>query len=190
VTNQRALASPSSPGARSRGLAVVELAAARDPDRYVAELDATRYASMNLVWRSGERIRVGYARTDKSAIEVHDLAPGIHVLCNDVIGSPLFPRAQRLERAIAPLVGARWHEAHPILAGALADHTLDDAGIAAHLPAEVSRALTATCIHTPHYGTRSATLVAIAGTRVLDYRYAEGPPCTTAFTSHCELFDD
>src|ERR1043165_2556508 len=42
VTNQRALA-PVPPGLRSRGHAVRELAAARDPDAYVAALDPTKY---------------------------------------------------------------------------------------------------------------------------------------------------
>src|SRR5690349_6277396 len=49
VTNQRALDTPPA-GLRSRGLAVKELAAADDPDAYVAALDPKLYASMNLVW--------------------------------------------------------------------------------------------------------------------------------------------
>src|SRR5690242_13718677 len=49
VTNQRALATPP-PGVRSRGLAVKELAASEDPEAYVADLDPTHYASMNLAW--------------------------------------------------------------------------------------------------------------------------------------------
>src|SRR5215471_2688956 len=49
VTNQRALDTPP-PGLRSRGLAVKELALVADQDAYVAALDPTHYASMNLVW--------------------------------------------------------------------------------------------------------------------------------------------
>src|SRR6188508_3129696 len=48
VTNQRVLRTPP-PGLISRGLAVIALASADDPDAYVATIDPTRYASMNLV---------------------------------------------------------------------------------------------------------------------------------------------
>jgi Transport and Golgi organisation 2 len=61
VTNQRALA-PVPPGLRSRGLAVRELAAAADPDAYVAALDPTRYASMNLVWCDARGVSIAYVR--------------------------------------------------------------------------------------------------------------------------------
>src|SRR5215470_4097598 len=61
VTNQRALA-PAPPGLRSRGLAVRELAAAADPERYVAALDPTQYASMNLVWGDAGAVSIAYAR--------------------------------------------------------------------------------------------------------------------------------
>src|SRR5215212_11226883 len=45
VTNQHVMASPP-PGLRSRGLAVIELAAAGDPDGYAAAIDPAAYASM------------------------------------------------------------------------------------------------------------------------------------------------
>ncbi|HEU4730459.1 MAG TPA: NRDE family protein, partial [Kofleriaceae bacterium] len=147
VTNQRAMA-PAPPGLRSRGLAVRELAAAEDPDAYVAALDPTRYASMNLVWGSARGVSIGYVRRDegpgggpagpgaaspsgrsngppsgsRGRIEIQRLSPGIHVLCNDRLGAEGFPRGARLHDAIA---GAprRWPELLPVLQTALADHT-------------------------------------------------------------------
>jgi uncharacterized protein with NRDE domain len=222
VTNQRALATPP-PGLRSRGLAVKELAEAADPDAYVAAIDPTRYASMNLVWGDADRVSIAYART-AGTLEIERLAPGVHVLCNDRLGAPGFPRGERLARAIrdelattgrdsdavaerdaiaaavcAPLANevlasvastraigdiAR-DEARlfRVLAIALSDHTrvpLADVPDS-HLPRELARELTATCIHSEHYGTRSASLITIEHGRVAQYLHAEGSPCTHAF---------
>src|SRR3954453_18934225 len=63
VTNQRALI-PVQLGLRSRGLAVRELAAAVDQDAYVAALDPTMYASMNLVWGSARGVAIAYTRRE------------------------------------------------------------------------------------------------------------------------------
>jgi uncharacterized protein with NRDE domain len=177
VTNQRALATVS-PGLRSRGLAVRELVAAADPDGYVARLDPTMYASMNLVWGDACGVSIAYARRE-GTLEVERLAPGIHVLCNDRLGAEGFPRGTRLHDAIA---GAprRWPEILPVLQAALADHTRTDPP-PSHLPAEVARELTATCIHTPGYGTRSSTIIAARAGETLAYLHADGPPCTAPF---------
>src|SRR6185503_9315746 len=74
VTNQRALA-PVPAGLRSRGLAVLELAAAPDPDAYVAALDPTRYASMNLVWGDARGVSIAYVRRD-GCLDIERLSPG------------------------------------------------------------------------------------------------------------------
>lgn len=177
VTNQRAMA-PVPPGLRSRGLAVRELAAAAEPDAYVAQLDPTMYASMNLIWGDARGVSIAYARRE-GTLEIEPLAPGIHVLCNDRLGTEGFPRGTRLHEAIAraPLA---WPELLPVLQAALADHTRSDPP-PSHLPAEVARELTATCIHTPVYGTRSSTIIAARPGQTLAYLHADGPPCTTPF---------
>jgi hypothetical protein len=41
--------------------------------------------------------------------------------------------------------------------------------------------LQALCIHTPTYGTRSATVLALEPGRVAHYLYADGAPCRTPF---------
>lgn len=188
VTNQRALAAVPV-GLRSRGLAVRELAAAADPDAFVAALDPRQYASMNLVWGDARGAAIAYARREGS-IEIQQLPAGIHVLCNDRLGADGFPRAARLHDAIAggPL---RWPDLAPVLQIALADHTRVDPSPPApgtrQLPPELARELTATCIHSPAYGTRSSTIIAARAGQTLAYLHADGPPCTTPFVDRMGL---
>jgi uncharacterized protein with NRDE domain len=179
VTNQVALAIPPL-GLRSRGLAVMELAAADDPEAYAAAIDARQYASMNLVWRDRRGVAVGYGRREEGTFEIERLGRGIHVLCNDRLGAPGFPRGVRLQRALEALPLDKGVAAlrEPI-ARALADHTRESLADTppSHLRPELARELTATCIHSPEYGTRSATILAV-GDGVLSYDVADGPACT------------
>jgi uncharacterized protein with NRDE domain len=178
VTNQRALA-PVAPGLRSRGLAVRELIAAEDPERYVAAIDPTHYASMNLVWGDARAVSIAYFRRE-GALEIERLPRGIHVLCNDRLGADGFPRGVRLHDAIARAELA-WPAIVPALEAALADHTRVDPP-PSHLPPELARELTATCIHSPGYGTRSSTIFAAERGATIAYLHADGTPCTTPFT--------
>ena len=257
VTNQRALA-PVPPGLRSRGLAVRELAAAEDPEAYVAALDPTMYASMNLVWGDARGVSIAYSRREGS-LEIERLPPGIHVLCNDRLGAEGFPRGVRLHDAIAGALaaggagpmsprsgassvgagasgssvddagpmsprsgasptggpgssvddagpmsprsgasptggpgsdvggpGLRWPDLVPVLKAALADHARVEPP-PSHLPPEVARELTATCIHSPAYGTRSSTMVVARAGLTLAYLHADGPPCTAPFVDRIGL---
>jgi uncharacterized protein with NRDE domain len=189
VTNQQALA-PVMSGARSRGLAVLELAAASDPDAYVAALDPRDYASMNLVWGDSERVCVAYLRHEGMK-EVIELSRGVYALCNDRIGTAGFPRGDRLVRAIdvALAEGRGWDVLAPRLQRALADHTRVELADSqpSRLPPELSRELTANCIHSDHYGTRSSTIFALERGRVAAYHHADGPPCVTPYVDCMEL---
>ncbi len=192
VTNQRALDTPP-PGLRSRGLAVKELASTADPDAYVAELDPRRYASMNLVWGDPEHVSVAYTRRETGEKTIEVLPPGVHVLCNDRLGATDFPRGDRLLSAIgAALQSSRaWSELQGPIKTALRDHTrvsLDDTP-PSHLPPELARELTAACIHTEQYGTRSSTLLAFDKGRVVTYLHADGPPWITPYVDVSELLD-
>jgi uncharacterized protein with NRDE domain len=187
VTNQRALVTPPA-GLRSRGLAVKELALAEDPDAYVRELDPTRYASMNLAWGDVRGVSIAYARQE-GALEIERLAPGVHVLCNDRLGAPGFPRGDKLALAIEALRGESLARLLDGLATALGDHErvpLADVP-PSHLPIEIAHAMTATCIHTEQYGTRSATLFAASASGAIAYRHADGRPCTAPFVDRMEL---
>lgn len=186
VTNQRALETPP-PGLRSRGLIVRELVVAADPDAYVNAIDARDYASMNLVWGDAQTVRIAYLRRNGSR-ELETLTKGVHVLCNDRIGADGFPRGERLGVAIeAALAQTRaWDGLWPKLAVALGDHMRVEPS-PSHLPVDIARELTATCIHAGHYGTRSASLIALDHGRVSAYRHADGPPCVTPFLDRMEL---
>jgi uncharacterized protein with NRDE domain len=192
-------------GLRSRGLAVRELIAADDPERHVAALDPTQYASMNLVWGDAGAVSIAYVRRDGrggapggpsggapggapggtsggapgGTIDIERLPRGIHVLCNDRLGADGFPRGVRLHDAIAAAPRV-WPAVVPALEAALADHTRVDPP-PSHLPPAIARELTAVCIHTPGYGTRSSTIFAAGRGEVIAYLHAEGPPCTTRF---------
>ena len=185
VTNQRALADRPI-HVRSRGLAVRELAGADDRDGYVAALDPRAYADMNLVWGSAAGVRLAYVR-HAGTKEIIDLPRGIHVLTNDRLASPEFPRAAHFEAAVAPHVRAPWPELVLHLERALGDHSRFEIAAPPHLPADIARELTATCIHTSLYGTRSATIVALEPGRVVHYLHADGPPCTTPFVDQAAL---
>ena len=191
VTNQRDL-QPKPANVRSRGLAVKELAAAPDPDAYVAALDPRAYASMNLVWGDADRVNVAYLRRE-GAKTIEKLEPGVHMLCNDVLGSTDFPRGDRLYDAIERALAASraWDPLSAQLKLALGDHTREDLDHVppSHLPALLAREMTAICIHSEHYGTRSSTLLAIDNARVTAYLHADGPPCTTPFVDRLELLD-
>jgi uncharacterized protein with NRDE domain len=179
VTNQRAL-DPPPPGLRSRGLAVKELVLAFDPDAYVTALDPRAYASMNLAWGHADQVSVAYLRVTGEK-QVERLPRGIHVLCNDRLRAPGFPRGERLRAAIEPHVGAPWPELAAVLQKALGDHTKVEPTVKSHLAPELARELTATCIHSEHYGTRSSTIAAFDLGGLRSYLHADGPPCVTPF---------
>ena len=188
VTNQRALA-PAVAAARSRGLIVRDLALADDPDSVVAQLDATMYASMNLAWGSTAGVSLAYSRRDAGTIEIEKLGRGIHVLCNDRLGAPGFPRGERLQAGLEAVVaGPGWPAIAPRIQRLLADHTRSEPTVHTHLPPEIERELTAICIHTALYGTRSSSIVAFGPNGgVLSYLHADGPPDATPYVDRTEL---
>lgn len=183
VTNQRLLATPP-PGLVSRGHAVIDTVAADDPDAYVAALDPTRYASMNLVFNGPAGVRVAYTRREEGTIDIVSLGVGIHVLCNDTLGAGGFPRGERLAGALASLVDRPLEDVLAALPALLGDNTkssLAETPEDGRFPRELAHALTATCIHSEAYGTRSATILALAPDHVVAYLHADGPPCVTPF---------
>jgi uncharacterized protein with NRDE domain len=116
------------------------------------------------------------------------------VLCNDRLGAPGFPRGERLRGMIEAAVahGTSWDALWPRLAAALGDHervALAATPTAHHLTPEVARELTAICIHTDFYGTRSSSLIALEPDRVAAYRASDGPPGETPFTDRMALLE-
>jgi uncharacterized protein with NRDE domain len=190
VTNQRGYGGRDE-AMKSRGTLVLDLlsrgalGAALD---HLRSIDAREYNAFNLLLGDGDALVVAYARRESAAVAIEELAPGkTWILANDRIGSLDFPKTQRATDLAAPLVtldlpaladGARAmlgdHEKPPL------ERVPPPEG--SPFPHALLRELQALCIHTPVYGTRSSTLVALEPGRVETYRFADGPPCTTPFT--------
>ncbi len=189
LTNQR------THGARdgsllSRGEIVLELLARRSVpamEGWLASRDARAYNPFNVIFGRAGELRVAYARADARDVAIEPLGEGLFVLANDRLGSPSFPRAARAEARIAPLARAPWSDLVRELPGALADHAMPPLAAIAPPPGgslltrELLQQLQAVCIHTPLYGTRSATFAALGEHAPRHYFYADGPPCRTPF---------
>jgi uncharacterized protein with NRDE domain len=192
ITNQRDWAGFDA-RAHSRGLLALSALQQGNVDRtrrYLRELDPRHYNSFNLIFGDAEHLWIAYGRRDQAEMEMHELPQGqIHVLTNDRIGSPYFPKAKRAHALAEQASNARWPELQDRLHELLADHELPAPEEMPPPPdhAPVSEAflhqLQALCIHTPTYGTRSATLLALEPGRIAHYSYAPGPPCQTPLGS-------
>jgi uncharacterized protein with NRDE domain len=192
LTNQRTWA-PADPSRRSRGQIVVDALAAGSVDEArsgLARLDASAYNPFNLLLGDARSLYVAYARPDVARVAIEPLPAGIWVLNNDTIGSRDFPKANRARDLVAPVAREPWTTLAGDLERILGDHALPPPEQVAEPPTgapwsrEGVRALQAICVHTPVYGTSSATLLAIEEGRLLDYRFAGGPPCITPFRSY------
>jgi uncharacterized protein with NRDE domain len=202
LTNQRSTAPPDA-SLRSRGEIVLHALEQPGLDAaltWLGGVDARRYNAFNLFLGDAHRLYVAYARPTDARIELVPLEPGIWTLPNDRIGSPEFPKVDRAALLAQPLTALPWAELVPAAQTMLADHAVpDDAPVPQALPpwlsADDSRRLQALCVHTPVYGTRSATLLAISsrgapsktGSKIEHYLHAEGPPCQAPLVDHTSL---
>jgi uncharacterized protein with NRDE domain len=176
------------PAPRSRGevvLAALEAGTLDGALRVIRSLDPAVYNPFNLLLGDAERLFVAYS-WEAPRIEPAELPPGLHVLTNDRLGSPLYPKALRAEELFTPLVGLPWGDLRPALGSALADHRLPppppDPPVCDEELRPVALALQALCVHTDRgYGTRSSTVVAVASWGLARYAFADGPPCMTSW---------
>lgn len=185
LTNQRTFTPPDR-GLRSRGEVVLEALRRKTLEgvrRYVASVEPRRYNPFNLIYGDATAVEVAYARTESSALEVESLPEGVTVLANDRLGSPHFPKTRRAAELVSRIRATSWAGWAEGLQRVLADHELPGEGELPEPPAhsvysaELLRQLGALCIHTPAYGTRSATLLAITAGQVAHYLFVDGPPC-------------
>ena len=195
LTNQRTWGMPDR-SRRSRGALVLDALRLGSTDAVEAHLRALpprTFNPFNLLFGDASSLAVAYVRDDEPTVSVERLSPGMHVLTNDRMGSRWFPKA-KLPGERFPLGAAPSMELDSIfsgLVGVLRDHSIPT-GIPAPppgslMPAAYARRLQALCIHTPGYGTVSATLLALTPTGVARYLFADGPPCRTAFVDHTGL---
>jgi uncharacterized protein with NRDE domain len=197
VTNQRSYGSRDD-SLKSRGQLVIDLLATgsvRAARELLERTDAREYNAFNLLFGDGESLLVGYARREAEAVAIEELAPGkTWILANDKIGSSEFPKTKRAAELAAPLSALDFPELATQARAMLADHEkppIDEVPVPpnSRFPRELLRELQALCIHTPAYGTRSSSLVAIGDHRVHRYLFADGPPCTTAFEDVTALLE-
>lgn len=180
----------------SRGQIVLDALAETDVegiDAILESLDGRDYNGFNLLYGDATTLRVAYARSELARVEIEDLADGVWVLPNDRIGSPEFPKARRAQQLVEPILETGW----PALAGdvrrLLADHERPPIErVPAPPPGsvfthEIVHLLQSICVHTPVYGTRSSTLLALSPGAVEHYLYADGPPCEAPFADITEL---
>lgn len=195
LTNQRTWTIPDG-SRRSRGELVVEAARLGSVDAvagHLRSLPARRYNPFNLFFGDANSLAAAYVRDDEPAVTVEPLGPGMHVLANDRMGSPWFPKAAlpatRLRVEAVPAMSL--DGVFAALTAVLADHSIPRDIPAppsgSLMPAMLARQLQAMCVHTPGYGTVSATLFAATADGAARYLYADGRPCETAFVEYTGL---
>jgi uncharacterized protein with NRDE domain len=188
------------PAKRSRGELPLAFAGYTDAtqavDRVTAQLDP---ASYNPCWLLvGDRAALFFiAIGDGPGPQVQRLEPGMHVLEN----APLQPMSAKV-RHIAALVGeARASQGQgnetvenvvAALAAVLPDHS-PAPQVAGEPPVlyagrEMPAELSAACVHTATYGTRSSAIVTVPVAGLPRVLAADGPPCTTALLDRSELW--
>jgi uncharacterized protein with NRDE domain len=188
VTNQRNFA-PRDGARRSRGELPLALLArpVADMAAFARAIDPAAYNDGNVIFGDAGGVWVAYLRSDAAAVEVVALPPGLHVLTNDRLGSPDFPRAERAVALMTPALALPWPACAAALGAALADHArppddrVGEPPPCAPYGKDLLAALQQLCIHTPAYGTRSATIAALNAGAIAAYLHADGHPCETAF---------
>jgi uncharacterized protein with NRDE domain len=194
LTNQPS-ADGRDPTKRSRGELPLAFAGYRTAAEAVpgvrAELDPARY---NPCWMLvGDRQSLFFIGIGSgSQPEVEQLGPGLHILENAALRPESAKAAfvRRLvaeERAAQPDRGAAGTVAalEAVLRSnqpAVTEPRVDELGRT--WPPEIS----APCVHTPAYGTRSAITVVVPAAGRPDVRVADGPPCDTPFRNQTRLW--
>jgi uncharacterized protein with NRDE domain len=126
--------------------------------------------------------------------DVEQLAPGLHVLEN----APLRPRSGKATAVTALVTRARSARPDQGVAGTIAalEAVLRDnrPTVAQPRTDETGRAwppeISAPCVHTPSYGTRSGLTVSVPAQGRPALRVADGPPCQMPFEDVSGLWAD
>lgn len=153
----------------SRGALVADyLAGDMGPEDYIAAISAGKceYNGFNLVIGDRERLYWYSNRGGDDERNGKQLEPGIYGISNSLLDAP-WPKVVRTKAQFASLLcqGAPEDAFFEMLADTTCapDLRLPDTGIALDL----ERVLSAVCIETPGYGTRTSTVVKL---------YADAPP--------------
>lgn len=196
LTNQRNFAGYQS-SRRSRGELVLDALRRETLDGltdYFRGLDASQYNDWNVLFGDGTELWVAYGRAEPGTVELAQLPAGVHVLCNDRLSSPAYPKADRMKEAVLAIDEASWAELQQKLEAIVADTRLPSdselppLGDDTPFDTETARRLQANCIRTPAYGTVSSTIAAVRPGRIAQYFFAPGPPDVTPFEDQRALF--
>jgi uncharacterized protein with NRDE domain len=183
------------PDRRSRGELVMEVlrrGGGDDARAWLAGVDGRDYNGFNLLVGDAGRADVFHGRPDRAGLEVVAVPAGFHVLPNGTLDQDGHIKVARA-RALLGADRERGPRLEAALLAALADHerpalaSLAEPAAGARFSREEIRELSALCIHTPAYGTRSAAFVHLVPGGVAALRWASGPPCRTPFVDAAPL---
>lgn len=195
LTNQRTFDFPDDE-LRSRGELVVDAlktGSHHGVRAYLERVDPRSYNEFNVIFGDGEEVAVAYGRRSSERVEFESLPAGVHVLCNDRIGSAEFPKADRARSRVSSLKPQPWPLLKRELIEVLSDTSLPEPSEVPALPPnsvldqDLARRLQAICVQTPIYGTVSSTIAAVRAGEVVQYQYAAGPPGNTEFQDVAHL---
>jgi uncharacterized protein with NRDE domain len=195
LTNQRSFR-PRDQSLRSRGQLVIDslgTGSLQGMKDYLRQIDPAGYNEFNLIFGDGAEVCVAYGRRSARRVEIENLGDGVHVLCNDRLGSAEFPKAEMVRSRVLSIPTGPWPRLKAELIEVLADESLPDPSLVPPLPpgapfdAEIARRLQAICVTTPVYGTVSSTIAAVSPGRVEQYQFSSGPPCATRFEDMLHL---
>ena len=177
VTNRRC-AEPD-PARRSRGLLIVDVLAATSAAKAaegIESLPMRAYNPFNLFVADRQD---AWALTYEDAPTRLPLGPGVHVIGNVDPTQPPPAKLRRIAEAAERARAAGVDGVVDALAEVCRSHDGDGG------------ALDDPCVHTPAYGTRSATLLRLGDSDVGSvFRFAEGAPCKTDFVDFTPLLGE
>jgi len=163
---------------RSRGLLVLDALARADAEAIAGDMTQGlegKYNLFHLFYADGRAAFLTTLR--EQGAETRKLGPGAHVVCNRDPDDPSSGKQAWIRDAVGAIDLAqplpRIVEA---LAGVLRSHQWAD------------RPLENVCVHTPAYGTRSSSIIAV-GEEQWSYWHSEGPPCETGYADLSPLLD-
>jgi uncharacterized protein with NRDE domain len=189
LTNQPEPGGRPHPGRRSRGEIVMEALARRTREAaraWLSTIDASEYNAFNLLVGDPTGGDVFYGRSDRAELDTEAVPEGLSILPNGRLDQPGHAKVSRARTLVSGAASAEWPDLARRLAAALADHqrvpleSIADAP-GARFPREIMRELSALCIHTAEYGTRSAAIARLDEGRTPELLWADGPPCTVPF---------
>jgi uncharacterized protein with NRDE domain len=189
LTNQRTWGAADG-ARRSRGEVVVEALRAGDThsaEGYLRSLRPADYNPFSLLFGDAGGLKVAYLHEGMQAPEVQAVPPGVHVLPNDRLDAPSFPKVERAQALLKGYARQPWPQLRGRLVEVLADGALPPLERApvpppgSLFPRALAHRLEALCIKTPVYGTRSATIAALSPGAVAAYLFADQAPAPGRF---------